>query len=90
MAGRYNFGYTFFMKTAISLPDPLFEAAEELAKGLGMSRSELYSRALETFIRSHRGASVTEKLNEIYKDQRSELDPVIAAMQSASLPSDKW
>jgi metal-responsive CopG/Arc/MetJ family transcriptional regulator len=78
------------MKTAISLPDPLFEAAEKLARGLGMSRSELYSRALESFIRSYSGAQVTEKLNEIYKDQRSELDPVVAAIQSASLPLDEW
>jgi len=78
------------MKTAISLPDPLFEAAEELARGLGMSRSELYSRALETFIRSHHGAGITERLNAIYKDQRSELDPILAAIQSASLPPDEW
>lgn len=76
------------MKTAISLPDPLFEAAEKLARGLGMSRSEFYARALETFVRSHYRASVTERLNEAYKDQQSGLDPLMASLQSASL--DEW
>ncbi|MEM6753148.1 MAG: ChpI protein, partial [Cyanobacteria bacterium P01_C01_bin.38] len=33
------------MKTAISIPDPLFEAAEQFAKRLGLSRSELYAMA---------------------------------------------
>lgn len=32
------------MKTAISIPDPIFEAAEGFARRLGMSRSELYAR----------------------------------------------
>lgn len=78
------------MKTAISLPDPLFEAVEELAKGLRMSRSELYARALEAFLRSHQKAAITERLNRIYKDQRSELDSAVAAIQLASLPRDEW
>jgi metal-responsive CopG/Arc/MetJ family transcriptional regulator len=78
------------MKTAISLPDPLFQAAEELARGLGMSRSELYARALEAFLRGHHKAAITQRLNEVYKDQRSELDPVLAAIQSASLSRDDW
>lgn len=78
------------MKTAISLPDPLFLAAEELARGLGVSRSELYARALEAFLRHHRKAAITQRLNEVYKDQPAELDPVIAAIQSASLSRDDW
>jgi len=78
------------MKTAISLPDPLFEAAEDLARKLGMSRSELYSSALEIFIQSHERAGITERLNAIYKDEASELDPVVAAIQAASLPRDEW
>ena len=34
------------MKTAISLPDELFAAAEKLAERLGVSRSQLYATAL--------------------------------------------
>ncbi|HEX4963796.1 MAG TPA: ribbon-helix-helix protein, CopG family [Thermoanaerobaculia bacterium] len=78
------------MKTAISLPDPLFEAADQLAKRLGMSRSELYATAIEKYLRSHRNEEVTAALNRIYREEPSNLDPVIAAIQAASLPRDEW
>jgi len=39
------------MKTAISIPDQIFQQAEFLANELGMSRSELYSKAIEAFIK---------------------------------------
>jgi metal-responsive CopG/Arc/MetJ family transcriptional regulator len=41
------------MKTAISLPDPVFEEAESLAKQLGVSRSELYTKALKAYLRKY-------------------------------------
>ncbi|HEX3557262.1 MAG TPA: ribbon-helix-helix protein, CopG family [Thermoanaerobaculia bacterium] len=78
------------MKTAVSLPDPLFEAADQLAKRLGMSRSELYDTAIEEYLRSHRNEGVTEALNRIYREESSNLDPVISAIQAASLPRDEW
>jgi len=78
------------MKTAISLPDPVFEAAEVLAHRLGMSRSQLYAEAVEAFVRSHRGQGVTEALNRVYADEPSELDPALAALQAASLPAEEW
>ncbi|MBW8876669.1 MAG: ribbon-helix-helix protein, CopG family [Acidobacteria bacterium] len=78
------------MKTAVSLPDPLFEAANQLAKRLGMSRSELYATAIEEYLRSHRSEGITETLNRIYREEPSKLDPVISAIQAASLPRDEW
>jgi hypothetical protein len=36
------------MKTAISIPDAIFEQAEELAQKQGLSRSELYTKAICT------------------------------------------
>lgn len=78
------------MKAAISLPDPLFEAADELAKRLGVSRSELFAAAVEAYLKNHRHAGVTEKLNEIYGQEESSLDPVMTAIQAASLHRDKW
>ncbi|MFM5891936.1 MAG: ribbon-helix-helix domain-containing protein, partial [Dolichospermum sp.] len=41
------------MKTAISLPDPVFEEAESLARQLGVSRSELYTKALKAYLRKY-------------------------------------
>jgi metal-responsive CopG/Arc/MetJ family transcriptional regulator len=57
------------MKTAISIPDQTFDAAEQLVKRLGISRSELYSKAISSYIKEHRNDSVTEALNEIYADE---------------------
>ena len=33
---------------------------------------------------------ITEKLNEIYAEEDSSLDPALAAMQWASLPKEDW
>ena len=41
------------MKVAVSIPDEIFAEAEDLAKRFNTSRSELYSRALGTFIGLH-------------------------------------
>jgi len=38
------------MKTDISLPDSVFEEAETLAKQLGLSRRELYTKALRAYL----------------------------------------
>lgn len=88
--GQLLVSYTGLMKAAVSLPDPLFEAADELAKRLGISRSALIAVALESYLRSHQQTGVTERLNEIYRNEDSSLDPVMAAIQSASLPLDEW
>lgn len=73
------------MKTAISLPDELFERAETLAQRLGLARSQLYTRALREFLDRHLDANVTAQLDAIYSDEDSTLDPAVAALQSAAL-----
>jgi metal-responsive CopG/Arc/MetJ family transcriptional regulator len=78
------------MKTAVSLPDALVEAAERLAKRLGMSRSKLYATAIEEYLKSRRNEGVTEALNRVYREETSNLDPVIAVIQAASLSRDEW
>jgi metal-responsive CopG/Arc/MetJ family transcriptional regulator len=78
------------MKTAISLPDSVFEEAEALAKQLGLSRSELYTRALQTYLRKHNRDQTLKKLNQVYSENSSELDPLLAKMQWISLPRENW
>jgi metal-responsive CopG/Arc/MetJ family transcriptional regulator len=60
------------MKTAISLPDTLYEDAEKTAKSMGIPRSQLFAKALEEFINHHKKESITEKYNEIYSQISSE------------------
>lgn len=53
------------MKTAISLPNPLFEEAEALARRLGKSRSQLYADALMDYVARHDEAEVTKRLDRV-------------------------
>ena len=58
-------GYTLGMKTAVSVPDDIFEKAERLAHGARRSRSEVYSAALREYVARHAPDEVTEALNEV-------------------------
>jgi metal-responsive CopG/Arc/MetJ family transcriptional regulator len=80
------------MKTAISLPDRIFHSAEQLAARLGVSRSELYSKALAALIEKHRDDLITARLNEIYGagEGESALDREVASLQRRSLQREKW
>ncbi len=64
------------MKVAISLPDPVFRAAEILAANLRKSRSQLYAEALASYVGAHSAHDVTKRLNEVYAKEPSHLDPV--------------
>ena len=53
------------MKTAISIPDAIFQEAERVAKRRGMSRSELYAKAVDEYVKSERLVRVRERLNVV-------------------------
>jgi metal-responsive CopG/Arc/MetJ family transcriptional regulator len=78
------------MKTAISLPDDLFVSADALAKRLGVSRSELYARAVAEFLAKHHHAKVTERLDQVYGQQPSRLDHPVRRAQGRSVRSLEW
>lgn len=77
------------MKIAISVPDPTFETAERVSKRLGISRSQLYSRAVEKFVEPYRGDEVREALESVYGSQPSEADPVLDQLQAEAL-REEW
>jgi metal-responsive CopG/Arc/MetJ family transcriptional regulator len=78
------------MKTAISIPDPLFKAAERAAKRQKVSRSRLYAKALQEYLERRRSKAITKALNEIYGTEPSELDPVLARLQGEALGREDW
>ena len=83
------------MKTDISIPDQIFNAAEELARRLECSRSELYARALSEFVRrhSHEGVThegVTKSLDELYGGEDARPDEELLAMQKLSIGREEW
>ena len=78
------------MKAAVSIPDPVFKAADKLAQRMGVSRSRLYSVALERFVQEHDDEAITAKINEIYAHESSSLDPVLQSIQFRSIEKNKW
>ncbi len=77
------------MKVAISLPDPTFKAAERVSKRLGMSRSQFYARAVDAFVKAHRGDGVREALAAVYGAEPAEVDPLMDQLQAEAL-HEEW
>ncbi len=62
-------GYTFGMKTAISIPDDVFSDAEKLAHELKQSRSQLYSRAVREYVARHSPDRITAALDSVCAEE---------------------
>ena len=56
-------GYTRAMKTAISVPDALFERVEQRLDELGMSRSAFYATAARAFLDKLEAESLTAEID---------------------------
>ena len=83
-------GYTLDVKTAVSIPDDLYQAADRLARRRRMSRSSLYAEALQLLLVTHTGDDdVTAQLDAVYAHADSTLDPVFAAAQAEQL-GESW
>jgi predicted transcriptional regulator len=78
------------MKTAVSMPDDLFRRAEAAARRLRVSRSQLYARAIEEFLKGQQGNAITERLNEVYARTPAKVEPVLERAQLKSLQKDAW
>ncbi len=79
------------MKTAVSIPDRVFQSAEKLAVRLGVSRSELYAKAVAALVEKHREDVITSQLNELYGSdgEKSSLSPEDGMLQARSLGREK-
>lgn len=53
------------MKTAISIPDELFDDAERLARAMNKSRSRLYGDAVREYVARHSADQITEALDQV-------------------------
>jgi len=78
------------MKTAISIPDDVFESADELAQQLGVSRSELYATAVAEYLAKFRSEDITARLNEVYAAQDSGLPRELRRAQASSIGKSEW
>ena len=78
------------MKTAVSIPDELFQAAEKHAAKEKTSRSNLYATALAEYLRRERGKQITEEMNRALEDIDQTPDPAWEAVQIAALKRSEW
>ena len=77
------------VKVAVSIPDAVFEAVEELAARRRCSRSRLYAEALERLLAETDGDDVTARLDAVYAELSSGLDESLKQAQADAL-SDPW
>ncbi|CAN5700386.1 hypothetical protein BH24ACT18_BH24ACT18_10060 [soil metagenome] len=62
------------VKTAVSMDERLFQEAEEWAEKLGVSRSQLFARAVEEYVRRQENEDLVRRLNEAHADGPDEED----------------
>jgi metal-responsive CopG/Arc/MetJ family transcriptional regulator len=75
------------VKLAVSIPDPLYEAADQLARHRKVSRSELYASALELLLAAESDTDITSRLDLVYaaqptRDETPAKQRVIAVRES--------
>ncbi len=78
------------MKTAVSVPDDVFERAERLARRERRSRSEVYSTAIREYVARHEPDDVTDALNNVIGDLGAEIDPFVQAAGSRVIERSEW
>ncbi len=78
------------MKTAVSIPDEVFEEAERLVSELQTSRSQLYSRALQEFVARHAPDRLTEAMNQVVDAVGTEIDEFTQRASRRVLERVEW
>ncbi len=78
------------MKIAVSIPDEVFEEAEQLARRTKRSRSEVYSRALAEYVARHAPDRVTEAMDRALADIGEPADHFVRAVSRRVLKRSDW
>jgi predicted transcriptional regulator len=78
------------VKTAISLPDELFERAEKIARRMKKSRSEVYREALAEYVARHEPEAVTATMDAVLDAVGEEPDGFVARATKRTLARSEW
>lgn len=78
------------MKTAISLPDELFDRVNRSAKRLGISRSEFFARAVARYIETARQAEIKASYDAAFGEEDSDAAEVVRQAARKALLSVEW
>jgi metal-responsive CopG/Arc/MetJ family transcriptional regulator len=78
------------MKTAVSIPDEVFQAAERHARRVRKSRSQLYAEAISEYLARHAPEEVTEAMNKVMEELEQPVDPFVTAAARRVLEQSEW
>jgi len=78
------------VKTAVSIPDHLFEGAERLARQTKKSRSRLFSDAIEEYLARHATEDVTEAMDRTCAELGNQRDEFVSAASRRLLEQSEW
>ena len=78
------------MKTAISVPNEVFEQAERLARQQGRSRSEFYSAAVREYVARHAPDDVTDALDRVVAELGEESAGFRRAAAATVMRRTEW
>lgn len=80
------------MKTAVSVPNDVFEQAERLARRAGRSRSDVYSAALREYLARHSTDELTATIDAMIDDlgEAADIDPFVRAAGQRVLENSEW
>jgi predicted transcriptional regulator len=78
------------MKTAVSIPDEVFEKIERLARRAKRSRSEVFSAALKEYVARHAPDEVTDAINRACDEIGDQTDEFAAAASRRILEKTEW
>jgi len=78
------------MKTAISIPDAVFLAAERQAQRSRKSRSQLYAEAMAEYLCRHAPDEVTEAMNQVLAEVGEATNPFVQRSSRNVLEETEW
>jgi metal-responsive CopG/Arc/MetJ family transcriptional regulator len=78
------------MKTAVSIPDEIYQGAERLARRTKKSRSRLYADALREYLARHAPDEVTEAMSRACAEAGEAKDPFVSGAARRTLERSEW
>ena len=78
------------MKTAVSIPDEIFEKADRLARRTRRSRSEVFAAALREYVARHAPDEITESINRVCDTIGDRDDGFARAAAKRVLEGSEW
>ncbi len=78
------------MKTAVSIPDEIFNRAERFARDARKSRSQLYAEALREYVSRHAVDEVTKAMDRVCDLLGEQKDEFVSASARRRLQRVEW